>query len=170
MSTQVGPVIDHDAQDRLHAVIAEASDHGTVALARDDHPVGGYYVGPTIVTDVDPRSSLARDEHFGPVLAVFRVADLDEAIVLANDTVYGLTGGVCTRSPSTVRRFVEEVRAGNLYINRDITGAIVGRHPFGGRGLSGVGSKAGGPDYLLQFLDPQASSENTVRQGFAPNT
>ena len=116
----------------------------------------------------DPASSLARDEHFGPLLTVSRVADLDDALALARDTPYALTAGVCSRSPSTVARCVDELRAGNVYVNRDTTGAVVGRHPFGGYGLSGVGSKAGGPDYLLQMVDPRASSENTVRQGFAP--
>ncbi|MGI8938847.1 MAG: proline dehydrogenase family protein [Iamia sp.] len=168
MGTQVGPVIEEDAQARLLEVVASAAAHETVALARDDVPAEGLYVGPTVVTDVDPASPLARDEHFGPVLSVLRAADLDEALALANDTDFALTAGVCTRSPSTVARCREELRAGNVYVNRDITGAVVGRHPFGGHGLSGVGSKAGGPDYLLQLMDPRASSENTVRQGFAP--
>lgn len=168
MGTQVGPVIDADAHHRLRGVIADAGRHGTVALARDDVPARGYYVGPTVVTDVDPTSSLARDEHFGPVLSVLRAADLDEALALANDTPFALTAGVCSRLPSTVERCRRELRAGNVYVNRDITGAVVGRHPFGGYGLSGVGSKAGGPEYLLQLVDPRATSENTVRQGFAP--
>ncbi|HEU5149696.1 MAG TPA: proline dehydrogenase family protein [Iamia sp.] len=167
MGTQVGPVIDAEAHDRLLGVIASASDHGTVALARTDVPTHGYYVGPTVVTDVDPASPLARDEHFGPVLAVLRATDLDHALALAADTPYALTAGVCSRSPSTVERCLAELRAGNVYVNRDITGAVVGRHPFGGFGLSGLGSKAGGPDHLLQLVDARASSENTVRQGFA---
>jgi RHH-type proline utilization regulon transcriptional repressor/proline dehydrogenase/delta 1-pyrroline-5-carboxylate dehydrogenase len=168
MGTQVGPVIDADAHTRLRGVVASAGDHGTVALARTDVPDHGFYVGPTVVTDVDPASSLARDEHFGPVLSVLRARDLDEALALANDTPFALTAGVCSRSPSTIERCVAELRAGNVYVNRDITGAVVGRHPFGGYGLSGVGSKAGGPDYLLQLVDPRATSENTVRQGFSP--
>lgn len=170
MGTEVGPVVDADAHQRLRSVIATAGQHGTVALARDDVPDEGFYVGPTVVTDVDPSSPLARNEHFGPVLGVFRARDLDEALALANDTDFALTAGVCSRSPSTVGRCRVELRAGNVYVNRDITGAVVGRHPFGGVGLSGVGSKAGGPDYLLQMLDPRASSENTVRQGFAPGS
>jgi RHH-type proline utilization regulon transcriptional repressor/proline dehydrogenase/delta 1-pyrroline-5-carboxylate dehydrogenase len=168
MGTQVGPVIDADAWERLRGVVASAPAHGTVALARDDVPDRGWYVGPTVVTDVDPASPLAREEHFGPVLSVLRAADLDEALRLANDTPFAMTAGVCSRSPSTVERSVRELRAGNVYVNRDITGAVVGRQPFGGYGLSGVGSKAGGPDYLHQLLDPRATSENTVRQGFAP--
>lgn len=170
MGTQVGPVIDAEAHARLRAVVATAGEHGTVALARTDVPDHGFYVGPTVVTDVDPASPLARDEHFGPVLAVLRARDLDEALALADDTPFALTAGVCSRSPSTVERCVAELRAGNVYVNRDITGAVVGRHPFGGYGLSGVGSKAGGPDYLMQLVDPRATSENTVRQGFAPES
>ncbi len=169
MGTQVGPVIDADAHARLQAVVAGAHRYGTVALARTDVPDHGWYVGPTVVTDVDPSSPLAQDEHFGPVLSVLRAADLDEALALANDTPYALTAGVCSRTPSTVERCVAELRAGNVYVNRDITGAVVGRHPFGGHGLSGTGAKAGGPDSLLALVDARASSENTVRQGFAPD-
>ncbi|HYI62918.1 MAG TPA: proline dehydrogenase family protein [Acidimicrobiales bacterium] len=168
MGTQVGPVIDAEAHRRLGGVVAGAHRHGTVLVARDDAPGPGCYVGPTLVADVDPSSPLARDEHFGPVLAVLRAADLDEAIALANDTAYALTAGVCSRSPATVERCRRELRAGNVYVNRDITGAVVGRHPFGGYGLSGVGAKAGGPHSLLPYVDTRATSENTVRQGFAP--
>jgi RHH-type proline utilization regulon transcriptional repressor/proline dehydrogenase/delta 1-pyrroline-5-carboxylate dehydrogenase len=94
--------------------------------------------------------------------------DLEHAITIANAPPYALTGGIFSRSPSHVRKAIADMRAGNLYINRGITGAVVGRQPFGGYGLSGVGSKAGGPDYLLQFCDPVVVTENTVRQGFAP--
>ena len=120
------------------------------------------------MTDVDPGSPLATEELFGPVLAVFRVADMDRAIEVANATDYALTAGIFSRSPATIRRAAAELRAGNIYVNRGITGAVVGRQPFGGYGLSGVGSKAGGPDYLLQFVDPRTLTENTLRQGFAP--
>jgi RHH-type proline utilization regulon transcriptional repressor/proline dehydrogenase/delta 1-pyrroline-5-carboxylate dehydrogenase len=101
------------------------------------------------------------------VLSVFPVPDLDEALTLANDTEYALTAGILSRSPATIVRASAELRAGNVYVNRGITGAVVGRQPFGGLGLSGVGSKAGGPDYLLSFLEPRVVSENTLRQGFA---
>jgi RHH-type proline utilization regulon transcriptional repressor/proline dehydrogenase/delta 1-pyrroline-5-carboxylate dehydrogenase len=111
---------------------------------------------------------VSRDEVFGPLLAVYRVTSLDDAIELANDTAYGLTAGLFSRSPANIRRVRAELRAGDIYVNRGITGAVVGRQPFGGIGLSGVGSKAGGPDYLLQFCDPVVVSENTLRQGFAP--
>ena len=131
-------------------------------------PDEGYFVGPAIVLDVSPGSRLATEEIFGPVLTVMRAASFEEALDVANDTEYALTAGVVSRSPSHIRLATEELRGGNLYINRSITGAVVGRQPFGGYGLSGVGSKAGGPDYLRQFVDPRAVSENTIRQGFAP--
>ena len=166
-SSQVGPVIDADAHRRLTEALGQAWEVGTVALSRTDIPATGYFVGPTVVTDVDPDSWLAQDELFGPVLAVFRVPDFAAALELANHSAYALTAGVFSRSPAHVARALDELRAGNVYVNRAITGAVVGRQPFGGNGLSGVGSKAGGPDYLLQFCDPQVSSENTVRQGFA---
>jgi RHH-type proline utilization regulon transcriptional repressor/proline dehydrogenase/delta 1-pyrroline-5-carboxylate dehydrogenase len=110
---------------------------------------------------------LVRDELFGPVVAVSRARDFDHALELANHTDYALTAGLFSRSPSHIERASRVLRAGNVYINRGTTGAVVGRQPFGGYGLSGVGSKAGGPDYLLQFVDPRAITENTVRQGFA---
>jgi RHH-type transcriptional regulator, proline utilization regulon repressor / proline dehydrogenase / delta 1-pyrroline-5-carboxylate dehydrogenase len=169
MHVKVGPVIDADAYKRVTTVVERAPDEGTVLLRRDDVPDTGWFVGPTIVSDVDPAtSSLARDEIFGPVLTVLRARDIDHALELANDTEYALTAGIFSRSPANIRRMASELRAGNVYINRSITGAVVGRQPFGGFGMSGVGSKAGGPDYLLQFLDPRVITENTVRQGFAP--
>jgi RHH-type proline utilization regulon transcriptional repressor/proline dehydrogenase/delta 1-pyrroline-5-carboxylate dehydrogenase len=97
-----------------------------------------------------------------------RADDLDDALRIANATDYALTGGFFSRSPRSIERVASEFRAGNLYINRAVTGAMVGRQPFGGYGLSGVGSKAGGPDYLSQFVEPRVVTENTIRQGFAP--
>jgi RHH-type proline utilization regulon transcriptional repressor/proline dehydrogenase/delta 1-pyrroline-5-carboxylate dehydrogenase len=165
-SSQVGPVIDAEAHTRLTEVVGQAWEVGTVVLSRTDLPGTGYFVGPTVVSEVDPESWLAQEELFGPVLAVFRVPDFAAALRLANHSAYALTAGVFSRSPAHVARALDELRAGNVYVNRAITGAVVGRQPFGGSGLSGVGSKAGGPDYLLQFCDPQVTSENTVRQGF----
>jgi RHH-type proline utilization regulon transcriptional repressor/proline dehydrogenase/delta 1-pyrroline-5-carboxylate dehydrogenase len=170
MSVQLGPVIDADAFERISSVVAEAPRHGRVVSRSADVPSEGWFVGPTIVTDVDPESSLATDEIFGPVLSVFAVRDFEEGLALANATDYALTAGVFSRSPAHVRQAIAELRAGNVYVNRGITGAVVGRQAFGGYGLSGVGSKAGGPDYLLQFVDPRAVSENTLRQGFAPES
>ena len=165
---QVGPVIDADAQQRVRGYIEAAPTQGRVLLARDDVPDSGWFVGPTIVAVDDPAAPIAREEIFGPVLAVLRARDFDHAIELANATDYALTAGCFSRSPVHLERAAAELRAGNVYLNRHITGAIVGRQPFGGYGMSGIGSKAGGPDYLHQFLDPRVSTENTLRQGFAP--
>jgi RHH-type transcriptional regulator, proline utilization regulon repressor / proline dehydrogenase / delta 1-pyrroline-5-carboxylate dehydrogenase len=104
------------------------------------------------------------------VLSVIRVKDLDEAFDVANDSVYALTGGIFSRSPGNLRRARQEMQVGNLYLNRGITGALVERQPFGGFKLSGIGTKAGGPDYLQQFLIPINVTENTFRRGFAPTT
>jgi RHH-type proline utilization regulon transcriptional repressor/proline dehydrogenase/delta 1-pyrroline-5-carboxylate dehydrogenase len=168
MGIDIGPLIDRDAYDKVSEYVALAGQEGTVVLHRDDVPAEGWFLGPTVVADVAPSGRLAREEIFGPVLSVFRAADIDQALALANDTPYALTAGVLSRSPATIRRASVELRAGNVYVNRSITGAVVGRQPFGGFGLSGVGSKAGGPDYLRQFLEPRVISENTMRQGFAP--
>ncbi len=102
------------------------------------------------------------------MLSVFRARDFDEALDIALDSEFALTGGVYSRNPRNIEQARREFRVGNLYINRKITGAVVGRQPFGGLALSGVGDKAGGPDYLLQFLEPRVVSENTMRRGFAP--
>jgi RHH-type transcriptional regulator, proline utilization regulon repressor / proline dehydrogenase / delta 1-pyrroline-5-carboxylate dehydrogenase len=166
--TQVGPLIDGEAHERVLGWVDKAASSGRVRLQRDDVPEAGFFVGPTIVEVDDLRSPVVREEIFGPLLAVLRARDLDEAIAVANDTDYALTAGICSRSPAAIRKASAELRAGNVYVNRAITGSVVGRQPFGGYGLSGVGSKAGGPDYLLQFLDPRTVTENTVRQGFAP--
>ncbi|MGE3315782.1 MAG: aldehyde dehydrogenase family protein, partial [Planctomycetaceae bacterium] len=128
----------------------------------------GYYVGPHIFTDVDPDSRLSQEEIFGPVLAVIKVKDFEHAIDVANGTEYALTGGVYSRSPAHLKQARLEFQVGNLYLNRGITGALVERQPFGGYKMSGIGSKAGGPDYLGQFLIPVNVTENTLRRGFAP--
>ncbi len=166
--TQVGPVIDAEAHERVLGVLAAAPDQGRVLATHPFRSDAGYFVPPTVVEVDDPDVPLARNEIFGPVLAVLRAADIGEAIELANRTDYALTAGIYSRSPVAIARAAAELRAGNVYVNRPITGAVVGRQPFGGYGLSGVGSKAGGPDYLLQFLDPRVVTENTLRQGFVP--
>ncbi|MDX2211745.1 MAG: L-glutamate gamma-semialdehyde dehydrogenase [Oculatellaceae cyanobacterium bins.114] len=166
-STQVGPVIDAAAQNRIKAYIEKGKEESTVALEMEA-PDTGYFVGPTIFTDVAPTAKIAQEEIFGPVLAVMRATDFDEALAIANGTPFALTGGLYSRTPSHIERAQAEFEVGNLYINRGITGAVVARQPFGGFKLSGVGSKAGGPDYLLQFLEPRHISENVQRQGFAP--
>jgi RHH-type transcriptional regulator, proline utilization regulon repressor / proline dehydrogenase / delta 1-pyrroline-5-carboxylate dehydrogenase len=166
-STKVGPVIDGAAQQRIREVIAQAKTEATLALELPS-PETGYFVGPVIFTDVDPQSTLAQTEIFGPVLAVMKAENFEEGLAIANNTPYALTGGLYSRTPSHIEQAKAEFEVGNLYINRSITGAIVARQPFGGYKLSGVGSKAGGPDYLLQFLDPRTVTENIQRQGFAP--
>jgi len=170
--TTVGPVIDDEAQQRILQFIA-AEKQDSLAKLVVESPVAeladeGYYVGPHVFIDVDPDSRLAQDEIFGPVLAVIKAQDLDDAIRIANGTDYALTGGIFSRSPVNLRRAREELLVGNLYLNCGITGALVERQPFGGFKLSGIGSKAGGPDYLLQFLIPINVTENTMRRGFAP--
>jgi RHH-type proline utilization regulon transcriptional repressor/proline dehydrogenase/delta 1-pyrroline-5-carboxylate dehydrogenase len=123
----------------------------------------------TIFADIRPEHRIAQEEIFGPVLGIIRVKDFSEGLAVANGTRYALTGGVYSRSPENIERAKREFRVGNLYINRGCTGAIVERHPFGGFKMSGVGSKAGGPDYLQQFMVPRSIVENTMRRGFAPN-
>jgi RHH-type proline utilization regulon transcriptional repressor/proline dehydrogenase/delta 1-pyrroline-5-carboxylate dehydrogenase len=128
----------------------------------------GWFIGPHIFADVPPTARLAQEEIFGPVLAVIRSADLTEALRIANGTDYALTGGIFSRSPASLDRARREFLVGNLYLNRAITGALVNRQPFGGFKMSGIGSKAGGRDYLLQFVVPRTITEHTVRRGFAP--
>ncbi|MEH2282517.1 MAG: L-glutamate gamma-semialdehyde dehydrogenase [Nostoc sp.] len=166
-STQVGPVIDANARDRIREYIEKGKAEAEVALELPA-PEQGYFIGPVIFSEVSPNAVVAQEEIFGPVLAVIRVKDFQEALAVANGTNYALTGGLYSRTPSHIQQAQVEFEVGNLYINRNITGAIVGRQPFGGFKLSGVGSKAGGPDYLLQFLEPRAVTENIQRQGFAP--
>ena len=166
-STKVGPVIDGAAHDRIRDYIEKGRLECELALELPA-PEGGYFIGPTIFRDVPPTAVIAQEEIFGPVLAVMRAATFDQALELANGTHYALTGGLYSRTPSHIDRSQREFEVGNLYINRGITGAIVARQPFGGFKLSGVGSKAGGPDYLLQFLEPRVVTENVQRQGFAP--
>lgn len=168
-ATAVGPVIDAESRRRLLDAIAQAKARGNRVLVGGepiDRP--GHYVAPTVFVDVDPADPLAQAEWFGPVLAVLRADDFEHALALANGTDYALTGGLYSRSPSRIARAREGFLVGNLYINRGITGAIVGRQPFGGFAMSGGGTKAGGPDYLQSFLDPRTITENTLRRGFAP--
>ncbi|BAZ20791.1 putative delta-1-pyrroline-5-carboxylate dehydrogenase [Kalymmatonema gypsitolerans NIES-4073] len=166
-STQVGPVIDANAHTRIREYIDKGKAEAKVALEMPA-PDNGYFIGPVIFKDVPPNAVIAQEEIFGPVVAVIRVKDFKEALEVANGTNYALTGGLYSRTPSHIEQAQEEFEVGNLYINRNITGAIVARQPFGGFKLSGVGSKAGGPDYLLQFLEPRTVTENIQRQGFAP--
>ncbi len=163
----MGPVVDDEAYTRIQKTIESAKSYAQIVF-QGQTPKQGCFVAPTIFAGVDPKSDLAQEEIFGPVLAVIRAKDLDQALEIANGTAYALTGGLFSRSPATIERVRKEFEVGNLYINRGNTGALVDRHPFGGFKLSGVGSKTGGPDYLLQFVEPRVVTENTMRRGFAP--
>src|SRR5215468_7732227 len=164
----VGPVIDEAAYRRILDYIEIGKNEATLAYQAKDLPPHGYFIPPTIFTDVKPHMRIAREEIFGPVLSVLKVRNLDEALEVANGTDYALTGGFFSRSPDNIERIKARLEAGNVYINRSCTGAIVGRHPFGGFKMSGSGTKAGGEDYLLHFLVPRVVTENTSRHGFAP--
>ena len=166
-SAKVGPVIDATARDRIRNYIEKGRSEAEVALEMPA-PETGYFIGPTIFTEVSPTATIAQMEIFGPVLTIIQAQDFAMALAIANNTHYALTGGLYSRTPSHIQQAQTDFEVGNLYINRGITGAIVARQPFGGFKLSGVGSKAGGPDYLLQFLEPRSICENIQRQGFAP--
>lgn len=169
-ATSVGPVIDEESRRRIEEYCKIGASEGRTALAVDVGPLAreGFYVGPHIFADVAAKARIAQEEIFGPVLAVLKAKDLDEALAIANGTDYALTGGMYSRSPANLRRARKEFLVGNLYLNRPITGAMVGRQPFGGFKMSGIGSQAGGHDYLLQFMLPRTITENTLRRGFAP--
>jgi RHH-type proline utilization regulon transcriptional repressor/proline dehydrogenase/delta 1-pyrroline-5-carboxylate dehydrogenase len=169
--TFIGPVIDARARDRIWEYARIARTEGRVVAHIDVGPRidQGAYVGPLIVADVAPSARIAQEEVFGPILAVLRAGDMTETLAIANGVEYALTGGLYSRSPAHIARVKNEFRVGNLYINRVCTGALVGQQPFGGFKLSGIGTKAGGPDYLLEFLLCRAVTENTMRRGFAPD-
>ncbi|MBY0460813.1 MAG: L-glutamate gamma-semialdehyde dehydrogenase [Gemmataceae bacterium] len=168
----LGPVIDAEARERILKFIEVGKKEAKLAYEADLGALAGqgHFVPPTIFADVPENASIAQEEIFGPVLSVLRAKDLDDALRIANGTKYALTGGCFSRSPSHLEKVKRKFRVGNLYINRKCTGALVDRQPFGGFKLSGIGSKAGGPDYLLQFVLPRTITENQMRRGFAPET
>lgn len=171
--TDLGPVIDESATSKIRQYIEIGGNEGRLELACDvpeglADRVGKPYIGPHIFSAIEPHHRLANEEIFGPVLSVMRVGSFREALDVANATGYKLTGGVFSRKPSHLEDARREFRVGNLYLNRGITGALVGRQPFGGFGLSGTGTKAGGSDYLLHFVEPRNCTENAMRHGFAP--
>ena len=167
-ATNVGPVIDREAHERIKRYVEIGKGEARLAYEGKIPAGDGYFVAPTIFAEVPHNARIANEEIFGPVLAVLKAKDLDEAIRLANDTEFALTGGLYSRSPANIERVKRELQVGNLYINRTITGAIVARHPFGGFKMSGGGTKAGGRDYLLNFVFPRVVTENVLRRGFAP--
>jgi RHH-type proline utilization regulon transcriptional repressor/proline dehydrogenase/delta 1-pyrroline-5-carboxylate dehydrogenase len=163
--TDVPPVIDDEAQERVLEYIEIARRDGRIAAARENVPPEGHFAPPTLATDLPPDSPVLRDEIFGPVLAVERFKSIEAACDAVEASPFALTGGLFSRSPGTIDYVVGRSPVGNLYVNRHITGAMVGRQPFGGNRRSGIGAKAGGPGYLLQFVEPHVVSENTMRHG-----
>jgi RHH-type proline utilization regulon transcriptional repressor/proline dehydrogenase/delta 1-pyrroline-5-carboxylate dehydrogenase len=167
-STVLPPVVDKSAYERLIEVIANPGA-GAIPLFVGTAPEGGYFVPPALFEVTDIRHRLMQEEFFGPIVALMRTGSFDEAIRLANQTEFALTGAVYSRSPAHLDSARRTFRVGNLYLNRGSTGAMVDRQPFGGFGMSGVGTKAGGPNYLLFFADPRVVTENTMRRGVVPD-
>lgn len=147
----MGPVINQGAAESILNYIGIGSKEGRVVAGGKRASGDGYFIEPTVIADIPPTARIAREEIFGPVLAVIRARDFDDALAIANNTDYGLTGAVYSRSEERLERAKHEFHVGNLYFNRKCTGAMVGAHPFGGFNMSGTDSKAGGTDYLYLF-------------------
>ena len=155
--TYMGPVVDENAMKKITDYI-EVGKHEGRLVTGGGHHGPGYFIEPTVIADVDPHARIAQEEIFGPVLAFIKAKDFDDALHIANDTEYGLTGSLYSQVPERIERASEEYHVGNLYFNRKSTGAMVGVHPFGGFNMSGTDSKAGGRDYLLLFTQAKAIS------------
>jgi RHH-type proline utilization regulon transcriptional repressor/proline dehydrogenase/delta 1-pyrroline-5-carboxylate dehydrogenase len=164
-ATQVPPLIEQAARDRVLEYQGRAASEGNLVIAGAQLHERGWFVPPAIATDLPASSSVLRDEVFGPLLTVERVRGIEAACDIVDELDYALTGGLHSRNPRTIEYVASRSPVGNLYVNRQITGAMVGRQPFGGNRLSGTGLKSGGPGYLLQFVDPQVVTEDTVRHG-----
>jgi RHH-type proline utilization regulon transcriptional repressor/proline dehydrogenase/delta 1-pyrroline-5-carboxylate dehydrogenase len=165
LATDVPALIEASARDRVAAYAAAVAAGGRVVGAPSGVPGAGWYHAPIIATDLPADAPVLHEEVFGPLLTVEPVRDAEDAIARVDALPFALTGGLFSRDPGTVAKVVSRSPVGNLYVNRSITGAMVGRHPFGGNRLSGTGTKAGGPHYLLNFVEPRALTENTVRHG-----
>jgi predicted delta-1-pyrroline-5-carboxylate dehydrogenase group 2 len=165
LGTDVPPVIERAAKERVDRYASIAADQGRIAARVEGVPDRGWFCPPTVAVDLPPDSPVLNEEIFGPLLAISRVKDVAQACDVVDGLPFALTGGLFARDPATVRYVRERSPVGNLYVNRGITGAMVGRQPFGGNRLSGTGSKAGGPDYLRQFVEPHVVTENTMRHG-----
>jgi len=155
----MGPVVNERALNRVLSYIEQGKKDGKLIAGGKRAPGDGYFVEPTVIADVPPKSKLEQEEVFGPLLAVIKARDFDQALEIANDTEFGLTGGVYTKNPEKLKRASAEFHVGNLYLNRKCTGAMVGAHPFGGFNMSGTDSKAGGRDYLLLFTQAKTVAE-----------
>jgi RHH-type proline utilization regulon transcriptional repressor/proline dehydrogenase/delta 1-pyrroline-5-carboxylate dehydrogenase len=165
LGTDVPPVIERAAQERVRRYAELAEAQGSIAARVEPVPSTGWFCPPIVAVDLAPGSPVLSDEIFGPLLAIERVRDVEQAMDIVDRLPVALTGGLFSRDPATVRYVEGRSPVGNLYVNRGITGAKVGRQPFGGNRLSGNGTKAGGPDYLRHFVEPRAVTENTVRHG-----
>jgi RHH-type proline utilization regulon transcriptional repressor/proline dehydrogenase/delta 1-pyrroline-5-carboxylate dehydrogenase len=161
----VPPVIERAAQERVERYASLAAREGRIVAEAPPPDGEGWFCPARIVADLPAGSPVLEEEIFGPLLAFERVRDVEHACDVVDGLRFALTGGLFTRDPSAVRRVRDRTPVGNLYVNRGITGAMVARQPFGGNRLSGTGMKAGGPDYLLQFVEQRAVSENTMRHG-----
>jgi RHH-type proline utilization regulon transcriptional repressor/proline dehydrogenase/delta 1-pyrroline-5-carboxylate dehydrogenase len=164
-AADVPPVIEREAQERVREYADRAAADGRVVAGGHELPDSGWFCAPTVVADLPADSPILREEVFGPLLALERHASVEAACDALDQSAFALTGGLFSRSPRTVDAVARRLPVGNLYVNRHITGAMVGRQPFGGNRRSGIGSKAGGPDYLLQFVEPRVVTENTMRHG-----
>lgn len=158
-SNYMGPVIDQAAFDKIMKYIEIGKEEGKLMVGGEGDSSQGFFVQPTVFADVDPHARIMQEEIFGPVVAFAKGKNFDELIEIANNTEYGLTGAVISNNRAHLEQAREEFHVGNLYFNRGCTAAIVGYQPFGGFNMSGTDSKAGGPDYLLQFLQPKTVSE-----------
>ncbi|HEX6110316.1 MAG TPA: L-glutamate gamma-semialdehyde dehydrogenase [Ktedonobacteraceae bacterium] len=155
--TYMGPVVDENAMKKITDYIEVGKKEGRLVVGGGHHGPG-YFIEPTVIADVDPHARIAQEEIFGPVLAVVKARDFDDALHIANDTEYGLTGSLYSKDEKRIEQAKNEYHVGNLYFNRKSTGALVGVHPFGGFNMSGTDSKAGGRDYLLLFTQAKAIS------------
>ena len=165
----MGPVVDSSAQKNILQYIEIGKKEGKMIFQAKIPQGSGFYAPITIFDNITPQSRIAQEEIFGPVLAVMKAKDFEQAIEWALSTRFALTGGVFSRSPNHLSIASKKFKVGNLYLNRNCVGAMVERQPFGGTKMSGVGTKAGGPDYLLHFMDPRTITENTMRRGFTPD-
>jgi RHH-type proline utilization regulon transcriptional repressor/proline dehydrogenase/delta 1-pyrroline-5-carboxylate dehydrogenase len=160
-----GPVIDRESVERHRRFLETGEEQGTVLASQTRLPSQGNFCAPTVIADLPEGSPLLEEEIFAPLVTLERVGDLEEAARTIDSSSFALTSGIFTRNPENARRFEDLSPVGNLYINRGITGAMVGRQPFGGNRLSGTGTKAGGPGYLDSFVEPRVTCENTMRHG-----
>jgi 1-pyrroline-5-carboxylate dehydrogenase len=162
----MGPVVNEKSMNSILGYIQKGIAEGGRLITGGSRATDlgdGYYVQPTVIADVDPKATIAQEEIFGPVLAVIKSRNFEEALAIANNTEFGLTGAVYTLSEDKIEVAKREFHVGNLYINRKCTGAMVGAHPFGGFNMSGTDSKAGGPDYLYLFTQAKSIGEKIVK-------